>query len=874
MRFGWLPTLVSVAFLTGPGPATAERLAGTAVPDHYDLAFDLDLPHARFDCTETIQVRLTEPSRRIVLHAVDLEFRESTIESHGITDNASVTLDGATETAALTVSREIPAGVVTIRLRFGGRLGDKLRGLYLSRAAGRRYAVTQFESTDARRAFAAFDEPAYKATFAIAVTIDRRDTAISNGRVLSDTAGPGSRRHTLTFAETPKMSTYLVALAVGDFRCLTGKTGEVPIRVCATPDKKHLGHVALDAAEQILGYYNSYFSIRYPFGKLDLVAVPDFAAGGMENTAAIFFREADLVADARTASVSSLKGLWSLIAHEIAHQWFGDLVTMRWWDDLWLNEGFATWMEKRALAAAKPEWHVAVDEAAETEGAINTDSLATTRAIRAPVETPSEIEATFDSIAYEKGAAVLRMLEGYLGHDVFRRSVNVYLERHAYGSATSESFAAVMTETSGQPVDRILSAFLTQPGVPLVTLSDACAAGRPDTLLSQQRFVLGTSESTSSASSAWVIPLCAKAANSSVTKCLVFSDQKVSAWAPPGRCSTWTMLNAGALGYYRVEYPRPMLRALAADAQSQLTDAERLSLLGTEWALVREGRHSVADYLTLAAGLGGERSSAVLSELVKRLDFIHDYLTTTQTQPLLEGFVRSLLRPLVSELGLSGAPGDSPDRLALRATVIGALGNAGNDHDVSAQARDALIRSLTGTLRLEPTAANAVINVAARRGDTALWNALVDASRRATSPAERNRYLYGLAHFQDPALVERGLEQALSPAMRNQDAGLYVGRFLANPAINATAWAFVKKRWKDLAPKLAVSMVNIRLVESLGSFCDVAARDDVRTFLAEHELPGTARALEQALDRMDTCIATRKQQTPVLTDWLSLRTKL
>ena len=448
MRAFRLPTLVWLLLLAGSRPATAERLAGTAVPNHYDLAFELDLAHARFDCAETIRVHLTEPSRRIVLHAVDLRFHEATIDSEGTAQTATVTLDATTETVALEVPRELPAGPVAIRVRFGGRLGDKLRGFYLSRAAGRRYAVTQFESTDARRAFPAFDEPAYKATFAIALTIDRRDTAISNGRVLSDTAGPGAGRHTLRFAETPKMSTYLVAMAVGDFRCLAGRTDDVPIRVCATPDNKDLSRVALHATEQILAYYNRYFSIRYPFGKLDLVAIPDFAAGGMENTAAIFVREADVMTDARTASVPALKRIWSLIAHEIAHQWFGDLVTMRWWDDLWLNEGFATWMEKRPLAAVKPEWRMAVDEAAETEGAINTDSLATTRAIRGRVETPIEIEETFDSIAYEKGAAVLRMLEGFLGPETFRRGLNVYLERHAYGSVTSEAFAAAIDRKS------------------------------------------------------------------------------------------------------------------------------------------------------------------------------------------------------------------------------------------------------------------------------------------------------------------------------------------------------------------------------------------------------------------------------------------
>src|SRR5262245_9878398 len=283
----WILCLLACA------PAGAQRLPTTVTPEHYDLAFDVDLTGARFEGVETIKVVLAQPSRRIVLNALDLQFREVTIEVSGAAQKATVALNAATQTAALTVSREIPAGPAAIHVRYTGFLNDKLRGFYLSRANGRNYAVTQFESTDARRAFPSFDEPAFKATFSLTLTIDQRDTAISNGQLLSDTAGPGPGRHTLTFSETPKMSSYLVAMAVGDFQCIAGETDGVPIRVCATPDKKALGEIALDASKQILSFYNHYYTIKYPFKKLDMVAVPDFAAGAMENTAAIFYREVD-----------------------------------------------------------------------------------------------------------------------------------------------------------------------------------------------------------------------------------------------------------------------------------------------------------------------------------------------------------------------------------------------------------------------------------------------------------------------------------------------------------------------------------------------------------------------------------------------------
>ena len=378
-----LPALVVIVLALASTPGFAQsRLPGDVVPDHYDLTFTVDLANERFTGLETIRVRVNTPTSRVVLHALDLELEDVTIASSSARASAQpaqVALNDQTQTVTLTVARPLPRGSAQIRIRYRGRLNDRLRGFYSSKAGQRTYAATQFEATDARRAFPSFDEPALKATFALTLIVDRGDTAISNGRLLSDTPGPGPAQHTLKFSTSPKMSSYLVAIAVGDFRCLAGSQDAIPIRICATPDKVELGHIALAATRQILKFYNGYYAIKYPFGKLDIVALPDFAAGAMENTAAIFFRETALLA-ADGASTATRKNIADTIAHEIAHQWFGDLVTMQWWDDLWLNEGFATWMSSHPLAAWKPEWNIPVDDAAAAQRALNLDALRSTHA--------------------------------------------------------------------------------------------------------------------------------------------------------------------------------------------------------------------------------------------------------------------------------------------------------------------------------------------------------------------------------------------------------------------------------------------------------------------------------------------------------------
>src|SRR5580698_1206160 len=609
----------------------AQRLPENVVPDSYDLKFEPDLASATFSGDETIHVHLQKGATAIVLNSAEIEFKEVWIGSADFKQAASATKDDKNETATFTVPTAVPAGPVDIHIKFTGILNDKLRGFYLSQTARRRYAVTQFEATDARRAFPSFDEPAYKAVFRVPLVVDKNDTAISNGKIISDTPGPGNGKHTLQFSDSPKMSSYLVAMMVGDFACIQGAADSIPIRVCAVPEKKDLLSYALLSAENILKYYDSYFQIKYPYQKLDIIAFPDFSAGAMENVAAITYRETLLTINDKNASVDAHQAVVGVLAHEMAHMWFGDLVTMKWWDDIWLNEGFATWMSFKPIKAWKPEWHEERGEIRETGASLSTDSIATVRAIRAKVETPAEIETLFDDIAYGKAASVLRMVEAYVGPDVFQKGANAYLEKHAYGNATAEDFWIQMAATSEKPVDRIMATFTEQSGAPLITMKSACSESSSggggflkkkknksttQVTLSQERYFADSTKLGSGSQELWQIPVSLRP-DGAKDVTYVLLAQRQQTFELPG-CSPWVYANAGGRGYYRSDYDPPVLAKMSAELETSFSPEERIHFLGDEWAMVRVGRMNIGDYLDTLEKIKGERSRDVVRVMTGR----------------------------------------------------------------------------------------------------------------------------------------------------------------------------------------------------------------------------------------------------------------
>ena len=845
-------------------PAAAQRLPGTVVPESYTLWFAPDLQKDIFRGRETINVQLKAPVSSITLHAVEIDFGEVRIETPGGIQNARVTLDPKSETATLAVSQQIPAGPAIIHVTYTGILNDKLRGFYRSEANGRKYAVTQMEATDARRAFPSFDEPIYKATFEIALMVDTGDTAISNGRQVSDTPGPEPGKHTVRFARTKKMSTYLVAMIVGDFVCNEGSAGDTPLRICSTPDKRGLTGYALEAAEQQLTFFNAYFGIPYPFDKLDIIAVPDFAAGAMENVGAITFRERLLLVDPERASLRVRKQVAGIISHEIAHMWFGNLVTMNWWDDIWLNEGFATWSESKPVAAWRPEWNVHLDEAAATQTALGLDALRSTRPIRTKVETPAEINEVFDGIAYEKSAAMLRMVEGFVGPEAFRKGINAYLTKYAYANAAGEDFWREMTASTGRPVDRIIQSFVEQPGGPVLSVRTKCTGTTTEIALRQERFI-GT-PGAKAAAQTWTLPVCFKA-NDGQPRCEVIAEREHVVSAPS--CNS-VFANAQGRGYYVTEYPPAIVRSLGKSAPG-LEPVERLGLLGDEWWMVRAGRHDVGVYMDLAAALSEDEAAAVTDAIATRLDFAEAYLVRPPERPRYQGWVRGRFGPALRAMGVPGDPREPDERHSRRATLVELVGVTGNDADVQHQARDLAVAYVAHPQSLPGTLVPGVLRVAAVGGDVTLYDLYVaQVQKLAAQPEEYYRFFNALPWFRDPALIKRTLAFAVSPSVRTQDVGTLLANLIARRWSQDAAWEFTKAQWPALVKKLGTFQGIPTIISSLGSMCSTEKAADVRQFFAKNPVPSAERTLQQSVERIEVCAALAQRQSGPMSKWLRM----
>jgi aminopeptidase N len=882
---------LSALVLTTNFEAQAQRLPSGVHPEHYRLTLTPDLHAATFSGEETIDLLLDAPSRSITLNAAEINFGEvkayvlpvaaysygklgsqptplSALEADKHPRTATTTLDGAKEQATFIFANELPAGRVTLAIRYTGLLNDKLRGFYLSKTKTRNYAVTQFEATDARRAFPSFDEPALKATFDIALIVDAGDTVISNTNMISDNPGPVAGKHTLHFATTPKMSTYLVAFLVGDFQCTEGKSDGVPIRACSTPDKVQLTKFALESAKYVLHYYDTYFGIKYPMPKLDMVALPDFEAGAMENFGCITYRETDLLTDTKTGDIPSKKRVAVVVAHEMAHQWFGDMVTMQWWDNLWLNEGFATWMETKPVAEWHPEWNFPQDDADDLDQSLNLDAQKTTRTIRATANTPDEINEMFDGIAYGKAGAVIGMVENYLGKEAFRQGVHNYLQAHLYANATAEDFWNAQTINSHLPVDKIMSSFVTQPGVPLLTFSERQASSVP---VAQGRFFLSAT-ATAGKDQLWTVPVCLKTSGQPICRVLTPEDSTIP--LPMDVASPMFYANAGAKGYYRTVYTPKQYSAIVAKAETALSPPEKIGLLGDRWALVRSGQGSVGDYLDLVLALKQDPNAAVLDTAHQQIEKIDSDIATDEDRTEFAAVLRRQFGPVYAALG-SPVKGESFDRQQLRGTLFEMLGGA-HDPAVLAQAQQLTERAFAVENKkdktLDATLSDAAVLVSTSNGDATLYDKVLAISKNSGDPSEQEDALHTLARFTDPALVKRTLDYLASGEVRNQDSWTLLVALLRHRETRDQTWDYVQKNWDKVHAQLTVSS-GADVVRATGSFCTVRQRDEVVDFFATHKVESSERTLAKAVDSINDCVQLRSAQEADFHRWLAAQQK-
>ena len=766
-----------------------------------------------------------------------------------------MTLDESTERVTVTLAEPLPAGEAVVSLRFRGRLNDKLRGFYRSTFTDddgieRVIATTQFEATDARRAFPCWDEPDFKARFAITLYLDDDLHAVSNAALVADEVLDGRRR--VRFADTMTMSTYLVAFIVGPLEVTEPvDVAGTPLRLLCPPGKLHLTEFGLDVAEFSLTYLADYFDIPYPGDSMDLVAIPDFAFGAMENLGCITFRETLLLADPDQATQGELQNVVDVIAHELAHMWFGDLVTMKWWNGIWLNEAFATFMELKVTDAFRPEWERWVSFGLARSSAFDTDALQTTRPIEYPVVSPADAEGMFDVLTYEKGAAVVRMLEQYLGEEEFRAGIRKYMAHHQYGNTETTDLWDAIEEASGEPVRRIMDSWIFQGGFPIVSV-DARDGGTV-LHLSQERFRYLHEELDTTR---WAVPLQVRYALASgevvSTTALLDGDELELRLPAP---VAWVVANADGHGFYRVRTSATLREALVAQAQVVLSDVERYCLVDDTWASVLAGTTSAEDFLVLAEGFAGETDVSVWRRLLNGVEQI-ERLVEGPPRTALHARVRALVAPALERVGWEEQPDDGDRDRELRGVLIEALAALGHDEDARKRVADLFQRYCTDASSVEANVAAGVVKATAATAGAAEIDVIVDRFRNGATPQEEMRFLYALADVRDPEQMARVLELAMSSEVRTQNAPFLIAACIANRDNGAMAWRLVHERWDEMNERFPSNSI-VRMLSGMRSVSDPALAADIEAFTAEHPVPQAKQTLQQHLERMRVSVALR-----------------
>jgi len=853
--------------------STPGKLPKNVVPEQYAIRITPDIEKRTFTGTETIELDARESVKQLVLNAVEIKISKATIDGKAIPASA-IKLDAKNET--LTLSAEIAAGKHQLELEFTGKINQAGIGLYYApyqeQGSGAKKTMlgTQFEATDARRMFPCWDEPSFRARFQLTAVVPENFTAVSNMPIEKETKVAGGKE--IRFAATPPMASYLNVFCAGELDAIQAKKGDVAHGVVATKGKAEMGHYALESSQQILDYFNDYFGQPFPLPKLDHIAVPGGFGGAMENWGGITYYESRLLFDPEKSSAETKQGIYEVIAHETAHMWFGDLVTMAWWDNLWLNEGFASWMGTKVTAKFNPDWEVWLSKTTPRdptrrhgigkEAAMEGDARSTTHPIQQPIATEAEASSAFDDITYRKGQSFLRMLESFLGEDVFRDGIRRYMAAHKLSNTTTADLWNALAEASGKPVADIAAAWTQQPGFPIVRVARD-ASGK--ITLTQERFTVHFDEAPQLE---WKIPLTYQVAGEPAAGLLMSSK---SVELPSISADRAIKFNVEGAGNYRVQYDDASWKLLLAELP-KLSVPDRVNLLSDAWALVQANRAPLSLYLGLVEKLPTKTELAEREQIMHVFDFTNRLLAAEPSREKFQKYARSILRPSFDAVGWKPKSGEPVKIALLRASLIKALGDL-NDKEIVAGCRDRFQKYLADSKSLAPDLRSSVLAVVGRYADEATWNKLHDLGLKTTSIEEKQNYYDALAAAIDPKLAARTLEISLGDELPTSRATYLVGKVGRQSDHPEVAWNFAKAHMKQLLAKTDALAANSYAPSIFNLFSDPARIAELEQY-AKSDLPPTAaKDVEKAIDEVGFRAEMKLRVVTQVASWLTYTPK-
>lgn len=811
---------------------------------NYDITFEPDFKKFTFYGKEKILIEITKPTSVFILNVADIQIKKCYVKWKEKILTVTTRIDKKKEELTLTLPEKI-AGKAEVFIDFVGILNDKLVGFYRSQykdKQGRRrfLATTQFEAADARRAFPCWDEPEAKATFEVSVITESNLTAISNMPLLNKKKVGG--KILFKFLRTPVMSTYLLYVGVGEFEFLRSKLGKTIVRIITTKGKIDQGRLALDFTKKFLGFYQRYFGIKYPLPKLDMIAVPDFAAGAMENWGAITFRETILLYDPKSSSTETKQHIAEVISHEIAHQWFGNLVTMKWWNDLWLNESFATFMATKAVDRFYPDWDL-WDQFLKTEmgGAMSLDALKSSHPITVEVKEPGQIREIFDEISYNKGGTVLRMLENFLGEKNFRLGMTRYLQNHKYQNATTDDLWDALEAVSRKPVKKMMNGWIRQVGYPLVEtdVSDS------KLILRQKRFLLEKGEKFQTGR--WTIPILVRTERGLRSKMMLKKSETIKLFDR----YDWFKINSGQKGLYRVRYDSANLESLKELVREKKIDnVDRWGIQNDLFAFLMSGEISLKNYLDFVRSYLEEDDYLVTLELAENLNFLYLILSKESFWDEIIDYNREFFGMLIQRLGWDPKEGEKHTDTLLRNLVISSLGKLG-DEQIIEEAKRRFDNSVKRFGTLNPDLRNAVYTLVAWNGNYGTYCQLTELYRKAPAQEEKIRFLGALSSFKDEKLILKSLQFSLSKEVRSQDMRTPISRVANNPYGRDLIWPWMKKNWKVIIRKFGTgSPLLNRMIGNIAVVSDSHMEKEIAAFFKKNRVPGIEMKLAQTLERI------------------------